>query len=137
MGKKYEVNIIESQGTCKNELFEMMAKNGDLTATKVIELLGKIVKVTGYALCNIVTEDKNFDLNYFDTEEYGLISSGSEIFKNSIVDYYGKVEYVRLTEVKTKKGKTYKAVPMLGKKSVNVESEPENKKEEVNDDLPF
>lgn len=136
MGKKYEVNIIESQGTCKNELFEMMAKNGDLTATKVTELLGKIVKVTGYALCNIVTEDKNFDLNYFDTEEYGLISSGSEIFKNSIVDYYDKVEYVRLTEVKTKKGKTYKAVPMLGKKSVNIESKPENKKE-VNDDLPF
>lgn len=137
MGKKYEVNIIESQGTCKNELFEMMAKKGDLTATKVTELLGKVVKVTGYALCNIVTEDKNFELNYFDTEEYGLISSGSEIFKNSIVDYYGKVEYVRLTEVKTKKGKTYKAVPMLGKKSVNVESEPENNKEEVNDDLPF
>lgn len=137
MGKKYEVNIIESQGTCKNELFEMMAKKGDLTATKLTELLGKVVKVTGYALCNIVTEDKNFELNYFDTEEYGLISSGSEIFKNSIVDYYGKVEYVRLTEVKTKKGKTYKAVPMLSKKSVNVESEPENKKEEVNDDLPF
>lgn len=137
MGKKYEVNIIESQGTCKNELFEMMAKKGDLTATKVTELLGKVVKVTGYALCNIVTEDKNFELNYFDTEEYGLISSGSEIFKNSIVDYYGKVEYVRLTEVKTKKGKTYKAVPMLGKKLVNVESEPENNKEEVNDDLPF
>lgn len=137
MGKKYEVNIIESQGTCKNELFEMMAKKGDLTATKVTELLGKVVKVTGYALCNIVTEDKNFELNYFDTEEYGLISSGSEIFKNSIVDYYGKVEYVRLTEVKTKKGKTYKAVPMLSKKSVNVESEPENNKEEVNDDLPF
>ena len=128
MGKKYEVNIIESQGTCKNELFEMMAKKGDLTATKVPELLGKIVKVTGYALCNIVTEDKNFELTYFDTEEYGLISSGSEIFKSSIVDYYGKVEYVRLTEVKTKKGKTYKAVPMLGKKSVNVESEPENNK---------
>lgn len=137
MGKKYEVNIIESQGTCKNELFEMMAKKGDLTATRVTELLGKVVKVTGYALCNIVTEDKNFELNYFDTEEYGLISSGSEIFKNSIVDYYGKVEYVRLTEVKTKKGKTYKAVPMLSKKSVNVESEPENNKEEVNDDLPF
>lgn len=136
MGKKYEVNIIESQGTCKNELFEMMAKKGDLTATKVTELLGKVVKVTGYALCNIVTEDKNFELNYFDTEEYGLISSGSEIFKNSIVDYYGKVEYVRLTEVKTKKGKTYKAVPMLSKKSINVESEPENNKE-VNDDLPF
>lgn len=136
MGKKYEVNIIESQGTCKNELFEMMAKKGDLTATRVTELLNKIVKITGFALCNIVTDDKNFDLNYFDTEEYGLISSGSEIFKNSIVDYYGKVEYVRLTEVKTKKGKTYKAVPMLGRKTNNIESEPE-KTEEVNQDLPF
>ena len=136
MGKKYEVNIIESQGTCKNELFEMMAKKGDLTATRVTELLGKIVKVTGYAICNIVTEDKNFELNYYDTEEYGLVSSGSEIFKNSIVDYYGKVDYVRLTEVKTKKGKTYKAVPMLGKKVTNVESEPEIK-QDVNEDLPF
>lgn len=127
--KKYEVSVLEKVGTCDNSLFEKMAKKGDITATKLSDVINEVVKVTGYSKCNIVTEDKNFDIYYFDTEEYGLISSGSEIFAESVADYYGDVDYVRLTEVKTKKGKTYKAVPVLK----------ENKKEEKEetDDLPF
>lgn len=111
--KKYEVTVLEKKGTCDNELFEKMAKKGDLTSIKVIELLGSEVKITGYAQCNIVTDDKNFNINYFDTEEYGLISSGSEIFADSVTTYFGEVEKFRLVEIKTKKGKTYKAVPVL------------------------
>lgn len=110
--KKFEVTVLEKKGTCDNELFEKMAKKGDLTSIKVSELLGVEVKIIGYAKCNIVT-DKNFNINYFDTEEYGLISSGSEIFANSVSAYFGEVEKVRLVEIKTKKGKTYKAVPVL------------------------
>ena len=111
-----------------------MAKNGDITATKVSEILGAEVTIVGYAECEITTEEKTFTINYFDTEEYGLISSGSEIFKESVSNYYGEVEKVRITEVKTKKGKTYKAVPMLSSKK---KEQTEKKEETENNDLPF
>ena len=111
--KIYEVTVKEKKGTCDNTLFEKMAKKGDITATKILNLLGAEVKITGYALCTIKTIDKEFDMNYFDTEEYGLVSSGSKIFTESVKDYFGEVENIRITEVKTKKGKTYKAVPVL------------------------
>ena len=135
--KKYEVTILEKKGTCDNALFEKMAKNGDLTSTKVSNLIGSEVKIKGYAKCNIVTDDKNFNINYFDTEEYGLVSSGSEIFTESVVDYFGEVESVRLVEVKTKKGKTYKAVPILGNSKKTEQEETTKNEEEPKDDLPF
>ena len=138
--KKYEVTILEKKGTCDNALFEKMAKNGDLTSTKVSNLIGVEVRIKGYAKCHIVTDDKNFNINYFDTEEYGLVSSGSEIFTESVVDYFGEVESVRLVEVKTKKGKTYKAVPVLGNsKKTEQEETTKNEEEpkEASDDLPF
>lgn len=133
--RKYEVTVNEKKGTCDNALFEKMAKKGDLTAIKLSELVGVEVKIKGYAKCHIVTDEKEFDVNYFDTDEYGLVSSGSEIFTESVVDYFGEVESVRLTEVKTKKGKTYKAVPVLGNNKK--EEKTEQKEEATNDDLPF
>ena len=133
--KKYEVTVLEKKGTCDNALFEKMAKKGDLTAIKLSEIVGVEVKITGYAKCHIITDEKEFDINYFDTEEYGLVSSGSEIFTESVVDYFGEVESVRLVEVKTKKGKTYKAVPVLGNRKK--EEKTEQKEEAINDDLPF
>lgn len=133
--RKYEVSVIEKKGTCDNSLFEKMAKKGDLTAIKLAEILNVEVKITGYAKCHIVTDEKEFDINYFDTEEYGLISSGSEIFTESVVDYFGEVESVRLVEVKTKKGKTYKAVPVLG--NSNKEQKTNKSEQTTNDDLPF
>lgn len=138
--KKYEVTVLEKKGTCDNALFEKMAKKGDLTSIKLAELLGVEVKIIGYAKCNIVTDDKNFNINYFDTEEYGLVSSGSEIFTESVVDYFGEVESVRLFEVKTKKGKTYKAVPVLvksKKEKTEYKEEKTEQKEETTNDLPF
>lgn len=132
--RKYEVTVIEKKGTCDNTLFEKMAKKGDLTAIKITEILNVEVKITGYAKCHIVTDEKEFDMNYFDTEEYGLISSGSEIFAESVTDYYGEVESVRLVEVKTKKGKTYKAVPVL---NTNKKEQATKTNEETTDDLPF
>lgn len=133
--RKYEVTVNEKKGTCDNALFEKMAKKGDLTAIKLSELVGVEVKITGYAKCHIVTDEKEFDINYFDTEEYGLVSSGSKIFTESVVDYFGEIESVRLTEVKTKKGKTYKAVPVLGNNKK--EEKTEQKEETTNDDMPF
>lgn len=133
--KKYEVTVLEKKGTCDNDLFEKMAKKGDLTSIKVTELLGEEIKITGYAKCNIVTGDKIFNMNYFDTDEYGLISSGSKIFADSVSDYFGEVEKVRLVEIKTKKGKTYKAVPVLG--NSKKEEKTEQKEEATIEDLPF
>ena len=132
--RKYEVTVIEKKGTCDNTLFEKMAKKGDLTAIKLSEILNVEVKITGYAKCHIITDEKEFDMNYFDTEEYGLFSSGSEIFTESVTDYYGEVESVRLVEVKTKKGKTYKAVPVL---NTNKKEQATKTNEETTDDLPF
>lgn len=137
--KKYEVTVNSKVGTCDNTLFEKMAKKGDITAIKLSDLIGKTVHITGYADCTIETEEKTFNISYYDTEEYGLFSSGSEIFAESVSDYFGDVETVRLKEVKTKKGKTYKAVPVL--EETKNSKEETTKKEETteikNDDLPF
>lgn len=137
--KKYIVTVESKVGTCNNVLFEKMAKKGDITAIKLNEIIGKVVHITGYSVCKIETEDKTFNISYYDTEEYGLFSSGSEIFAESVRDYFGDVEMVRLTEVKTKKGKTYKAVPILDKKTENKEEETTKKEEQTtdNDELPF
>ena len=133
MAKKYEVSVIEKGGTCNTPLFEKMAKKGDITATSIKEFIGKVVTVLGYSRCKIATDDKEFEISYYDTDEYGFLSTGSEIFHDSIVDYFGEVDQVRIVEVKTKKGKTYKAQPVIGKKK-----EETNKMEiEENDELPF
>jgi hypothetical protein len=132
---KYEVKITKKVGSMDNSLFEKMATKGDITSIKVTDILGQVVKIIGYAECEIITEDKNFTMNYFDTEEYGIISSGSEIFRDSVIDYYEEVDRVRITEIKTKKGKTYKAVPELNSKKN--ETKTENKEQETSDDLPF
>lgn len=129
---KYEVQILEKKGTMAKPLFEKMAKNGDVNPIKITEILNSVVRITGYAVCQITTDDKEFTMNYFDTEEFGAISSGSEIFLNSVKDYFGEVDKVRISEVKTKKGKTYKATPIL-----NNEQKEENKEQETSDDLPF
>lgn len=136
--KKYEVKVLTKEGSCDNELFEKMAKKGDIISIKIADVLGKVVKIVGYAYCEITTEEKTFNILYIDTEEYGLISSGSEIFKESVEDYYGDVEYVRLKEIKTRKGKTYKAVPVLENvRKENKEEETTKNETENNEDLPF
>ena len=133
--RTYKVEILEKKGTCESEIFELMAKNGDLTSQKLADMIGAQVKITGYAVCHITTDDKDFSVTYFDTEEYGLISSGSEVFLESVITYFGKVDKVILTQIKTKKGKTYKAVPVLG--NSKKEEKTEQKEETTNEDLPF
>lgn len=133
--RTYKVEIIDKKGTCESEIFELMAKNGDLTSQKLSDMIGAQVKITGFAVCHIITDDKDFNITYFDTEEYGLISSGSEVFLESVITYFGKVDKVILTQIKTKKGKTYKAVPVL---KMNKKEETTKNNEEKNDnDLPF
>lgn len=112
MAKNYNVEIKESVGSCKSTIFEKMAQNGDIQSTKVSECIGEVITLTGYALCHITTSDKEFDMNYYATTN-GFISSGSEVFKDSIEEYYGEVDTFKIMSVKTKKGTTYKVTPVL------------------------
>lgn len=136
--RKYEVVINEKKGSCNNSLFEKMAKNGDITSVKLADVIGAVVKILGYSKCTITTDEKTFNINYFDTAEYGIISSGSDFFCESVENYFGEVEQVRIVEIKTKKGKTYKAQPVLGTKNEETRTKNEEKNnDETLDDLPF
>lgn len=116
---KYEVIVNEVYGTCDSELFKKMAKKGDITADRVKNVVDKVFKITGYAMCNIVTDDKNFNVIYYATDS-GFISSGSEILFNSVEDYINDTDTFRIKEVKTRKGTTYKAVPIFTSTSEDV-----------------
>lgn len=142
---KYEVEVKSMVGTLDNKIFKKMAKKGDITATKIIDIMGKVVTITGYSECEIETEDKEFSILYVNTNEFGIVSAGSEIFKESVEDYFGEVECFRIKSIKTKKGNTYKAVPILSyasgieKNKTEVE-ETETEAEETEteaDELPF
>lgn len=124
--KKYEVTIISKGGECDKPLFEKMLKNGDVVAESVKEHVGEFVRFLGYAKVNIDTDDKNFDLTYYLTN-IGYICTGSEVFFESVLDYIDEdeVDCFKIVEVKTRKGTTYKATPILkvNTKSNNVEIE--------------
>ena len=77
--KKDEVEVLEKVGTCDSDLFEKMAKKGDITATSIKEFVGKVMTVLGYSRCKITTDEKEFEIGYYDTDEYGFVSTGSEI----------------------------------------------------------
>lgn len=108
----YEVKVIEKKGSCDSATFEKMAKNGDLTSEKVSECVGKVVKINGYAICDITAGDKEFTMGYYSTDN-GLISTGSEVFKNSVVEYIDDIDTFKIVSIKTKKGTTYKVTPIL------------------------
>ena len=110
--KSYNVEISKAEGACNSEVFKKMTKNGDITSEKVTDNIGKVFKLTGYAICHITTADKEFDMGYYSTTE-GMLSTGSEVFKNSVEEYYGEVDTFKIVSIKTKKGTTYKVTPVL------------------------
>ena len=112
MAKNYKVEVKEAVGSCNSELFKKMAQNGDLSATQVKNAIGKVVTITGYATCTITTDDKNFDMTYYATDE-GMLSSGSSIFKSSVETYIDSAKKFLIKEVKTGKGTTFKVTPIL------------------------
>ena len=110
--KNYTVEIIEAKGACDTALFKKMASSGDITSSRINDMIDTTVKMNGYALCHITAGEKDFDINYYSTNE-GMISSGSEVFKNSVLNYIDEDVYVRICKLKTKKGITYKVSPIL------------------------
>lgn len=110
--KKYELTINETWGSCNTELFKKMAKKGDITASKVEDMVGKVIKITGWADAHISTDSKEFDLTYYATDD-GYFSTGSKYFKESLDDYLGDTDTFKILKVKTSKGHTYKVSPII------------------------
>ena len=109
---KYEVTITKASGSCDTELFKKMAKRGDISASKVDSFVDRVVKITGWAEAHINADEKEFDVTYYATDE-GYFSTGSKYFKDSIMDYSKDTDMFRIEKVKTQKGHTYKAVPIV------------------------
>lgn len=112
MAKKYEVQIKETKGSCATPLFKKMVENGDITAERINDCVDKIVKIDGYADCHIVAGDKEFDITYYATSD-GMISSGSEVLKQSVLNYLDENVMLKIKKIKTNKGTTYKVSPIL------------------------
>ena len=110
--ENYKVVLKKVEGTCDTPLFKKMAENGDIIAEKVSEYVGKIVKINGIADCHIVAGDKEFDITYYATSD-GIISSGSEVFKDSVLKYINENCDLKIVKLKTSKGTTYKVSPIL------------------------
>ena len=127
--KKFEVTVQKKVGSFDSPLFEKMVKRGDVASNSISNFINKKITIKGYSECTIETDDRKFTIFYFDTDEYGIISTGSEIFLNSVIDYLiDDIRNYRIVEIKTRKGKTYKAVPVLTIKE---------EQEELKEDLSF
>lgn len=110
--KKYELTIENAQGSCDTELFKKMARKGDITASKIEAFVDKVVKITGWAVANIKTDDKEFNVTYYATDD-GYFSTGSQYFSESLNDYIEDTDTFKILKIKTKKGYTYKASPIF------------------------
>ena len=113
--KKYVVTINEASGTLDNDLFKKMASKGDITSVSVKEIVGQEITVTGAASAKIETDEKTFEMSYFNTDEYGIIHcGGGTLFEETLLDYLSDgVSMFRVNSVKCKMGTGYKAVPVL------------------------
>ena len=110
--KKYELTIDNATGSCDTELFKKMAKKGDITASKVEDFVGKVIRISGWADAHVSTDSKEFDLTYYATDD-GYFSTGSKYFKESLNDYLGDTDTFKILKVKTSKGHTYKVSPII------------------------
>lgn len=115
--KKYEVTINTAVGSCNTNLFKKMASKGDITAEKIENVIGKVIEITGYAMCKVKTDEKEFEIGYYATDQ-GIISTGSQVFFESVDTYFGDedVTLFKIVKIKTKKGSTYKVSPILADK---------------------
>lgn len=113
--KKYVVTLNEVSGTLDKDLFKKMASKGDITSVSVAEVVGQEITVTGTASATIETNEKTFNMSYFNTEEYGIVHcGGGTLFDESLSGYMADgVSKFRVNFVKCKMGTGYKAVPVL------------------------
>ena len=107
-----KVELTKTVGTCGSDIFKKMLEGGDLQADKIANLVDSVVVINGYAKCHIITDDNEFDVNYFATDD-GFFQTGSNWFLESVERYYESVNKFKISKIKTSKGSTYKAVPVL------------------------
>lgn len=131
--KKFEITLINSDGTCNTALFKKMVSKADVTSTPITELVGKTFTPTGSADVHIKTSDKEFDRLLIDTKEYGIIHTSSTVFEDGFADYSGECDSMRIVGVKAKLGTCYKCVPVITAE----EAEPLDNAESDEEGLPF
>lgn len=112
---KYEVTIIgEPTGVLNNDLFRVMVSKGDITSTPVTELVDEKLTINGTCSVHIVTDEKEFNLEYFNTVEKGIVHCGSgTLFVESYSDYSEYTTTFIVKKVKCKMGSAYKAAPVM------------------------
>lgn len=131
--KKFEITLINSEGTCDTALFKKMVSKADVTSTPITELVGKTFTPTGSADVHIKTSDKEFDRLLIDTKEYGIIHTSSTVFEDGFADYSGECDSMRIVGVKAKLGTCYKCVPLITAE----EAEPLDNAESDEEGLPI
>lgn len=113
--KKYEVSITSAPiGALDNDLFRVMVSKGDITSTAVSELIDEKLTINGACSVHIVTDEKEFNLTYFNTIEKGIVHcGGGTLFDESFTDYMEYTNTFIVKKVKCKMGTAYKAVPVM------------------------
>lgn len=127
--KKYEVTIIEEPtGVLDSDIFRMMVSKGDITSTPVTELVDEKLTINGTCSVQVVTDEKEFNLEYFNTVEKGIVHcGGGTLFDESYSDYMKYTNTFIVKKVKCKMGTAYKAVPVMENiHTVNTEPIPFN-----------
>lgn len=113
--KKYEVTILgEPTGALDNDLFRVMVSKGDITSTPVTELVDEKLTINGTCSVHVVTDGKEFNLEYYNTVEKGIVHCGGDtLFTESYSDYVEYTDKFIVKKVKCKMGSAYKAVPVM------------------------
>ena len=113
--KKYEVTIIgEPTGALDNDIFRVMVSKGDITSTPVTELVDEKLTINGTCSVHVITDEKEFNLVYFNTVEKGIVHCGGcTLFDESHSDYMEYTDTFIVKKVKCKMGSAYKAVPVM------------------------
>lgn len=112
---KYEVTILgKPTGALDNDLFRVMVAKGDITSTPITELVNEILTINGTCAVHVVTDEKEFNLEYYNTIEMGIVHCGGDtLFAGSYSDYSEYTDTFIVKKVKCKMGSAYKAVPVM------------------------
>ena len=125
-----EVKIENAQGVCAKEKFQKLVKAGQIATEKVEEHLNEKIILVGVCQVTIKTEDKEFTIYNYVTNNGLVISSGSEFLFKSTENIEINEECV-IKKVKTKKGHTYVFNPIFSLENLM------NEDNGTEDDLPF